>query len=157
MIAKPQLISCSTQADFALAKELTKDYMRWLGEDLYYQGIDKEFDTFYKMYGNPEGCFIYAQINGKIAGGVGVRFLEKGICEMKRLFVYAEFRGHDIGKILCDELIKTSKALGYAKMRLDTIPKLSSAMQLYRKLGFYEIPKYYNNPDKSVVYFELTF
>ncbi len=40
-------------------------------------------------------------------------------------------------------------------MRLDTIPKLKSALKLYRNLGFYEISRYYNNPDTSVEYYEL--
>ena len=150
-----EIITCSTQDHFDSAKKLAQDYMDWLGLDLYYQGIDKEFDTFHKMYGQPIGSFIYATVDGKVAGGVGTRFLEDGICEMKRLFVYDEFRGHNLGRILCDKLLKISKDLGYQKMRLDTIPKLNNAMQLYSQLGFYEIPKYYNNPDKSVVYFEL--
>ena len=154
---KPELIICNTPEHFSLAKKLTQDYMAWLGEDLFYQGIEKEFEIFHKMYNKPTGCFIYAMINGAVAGGVGIRFLEEGICEMKRLFVYDDFRGHQLGRILSEELINVSKELGYHKMRLDTIPRLKNAMQLYRDLGFYKIPKYYNNPDKSVVYFELAF
>ena len=152
---KPELIICSTPEHFSLAKKLTQDYMTWLGEDLFYQGVEKEFDIFHKMYNKPTGCFIYVMINNEIAGGVGLRYLEEGTCEMKRLFVYGNFRGHQLGKILSNELINIGKNLVYKKMRLDTIPKLKNAMDLYRDLGFYEIPKYYNNPDKSVVYFEL--
>ena len=155
-MTKPELIICTTPAHFNSAKKLTKDYMDWLGLDLHYQGIDNEFENFDKMYGKPNGSFIYATIDGKIAGGVGTRFLETGVCEMKRLFVYEEFRGYNLGEIICYELLKISKELGYSKMRLDTIPKLNNAMQLYKNLGFYEISKYYNNPDKSVVYFELS-
>ncbi len=152
---KPELIVCNTTEHFNTAKKLTKDYMTWLGEDLYYQGVEKEFEIFHNMYNKPTGCFIYALVDGVVAGGVGVRFLEEGICEMKRLFVYDDFRGHQLGKTLCKELTKISKELEYSKMRLDTIPKLNNAMQLYIDLGFYEISKYYNNPDESVVYFEL--
>ncbi|MFB0923986.1 MAG: GNAT family N-acetyltransferase [Vicingaceae bacterium] len=155
-MTKPELIICTTPAHFNSAKKLAKDYMDWLGLDLHYQGIDNEFENFDKMYGKPNGSFIYATIDGKIAGGVGTRFLETGVCEMKRLFVYEEFRGYNLGEIICYELLKISKELGYSKMRLDTIPKLNNAMQLYKNLGFYEISKYYNNPDKSVVYFELS-
>jgi GNAT superfamily N-acetyltransferase len=150
-----KFIICSSSAHFSSAKKLTQDYMSWLGEDLFYQGIEKEFEIFHKMYHQPTGCFIMALINGVVAGGVGVRFLAEGSCEMKRLFVYDKFRGHQLGKLLSEELIKVSKDLGYKKMRLDTIPRLKNAIQLYRDLGFYEIPKYYENPDKSVVYFEL--
>jgi len=153
---KHELITCHTTTEFNLAKKLTNDYMEWLGEDLCYQGIDKELETFHIMYNKPIGCFIYAKIDGEIAGGVGVRLLEKGICEMKRLFVYKKFRGQQIGSLLCNELIKASKELGCQKMRLDTLPKLKNALQLYKGLGFYDISKYYNNPDERVVYMELT-
>lgn len=152
---KIEIVICTTSEHFDSAKQLTKDYMVWLGEDLFYQGVEKEFEIFHEMYNKPKGCFIYAMVNGKVVGGLGVRYLEEGICEMKRLFVYDSFRGHKLGKILSKELIKISKELGYNRMRLDTIPRLKNAMDLYLDLGFYEIPKYYNNPDKSVVYFEL--
>jgi ribosomal protein S18 acetylase RimI-like enzyme len=107
------------------------------------------------MYGYPEGCFIYAKRGDEIVGGVGCRKLETDICEMKRLYVYEEFQGLGIGRKLCDELISVSKSLGYKKMKLDTVAKLKSAIKLYEKMGFKEIPKYYENPDKTVKYMEL--
>ncbi|MBL4669259.1 MAG: GNAT family N-acetyltransferase [Flavobacteriales bacterium] len=152
-----ELIVCRTSEQFSLAKKLTIDYMNWLGVDLYYQGIDKEHDTFHIMYNYPEGCFIYILINDELAGGVGVRRLEDNICEMKRLYVYDKFKGDKLGLFLCNKLIEIAKELGYQKMRLDTLPTLKNALQLYSDLGFYKIPKYYNNPDERVVYLEIDF
>jgi GNAT superfamily N-acetyltransferase len=150
-----KMITCSSSVEFSWAKKITQDYLAWLNEDLFYQGIEKEFEIFHEMYNQPRGCFIIAMMDGKVAGGVGTRFLENGICEMKRLFVYDKFRGHQLGKKLCHQVLEISKGLGYQKMRLDTIPKLNNAMHLYRDLGFYEIPTYYDNPDQTVIYFEL--
>ncbi len=150
-----KLTICTSLSHFENAKKLTTDYMEWLGEDLCYQGIEQEFETFHKMYNKPLGAFIYIEMNGEIAGGVGVRKLEEGICEMKRLYVYDKFRGHQLGQLLCEELLSISKDLGYRKMRLDTLPKLKSAVQLYKRLGFYTISKYYNNPDERVNYMEI--
>ena len=150
-----KIITCTTTSHFEKAKTLTKDYMEWLGEDLCYQGIEKELETFHIMYNTPIGSFIYVTIDGEIAGGVGVRKLENGICEMKRLFVYDKYRGHQLGLLMCEELLRISKKLGYDKMRLDTLPKLKNAVQLYESLGFYKISKYYNNPDERVTYMEI--
>ena len=152
---KQEIIICRTTEHFNHAKKLTNDYMEWLGEDLCYQGIEKEFENFHQMYNTPSGAFIYILIEGFVAGGVGVRSLEKGICEMKRLFVYGQYRGQQLGQLLCKELLIISKELGYKKMRLDTLPTLNNALQLYKESGFYEIPKYYNNPDERVVYMEI--
>ncbi len=129
--------------------------MDWLGFDLCFQGIDKEFDTFDKMYNQPDGCFIYAKHKGKIAGGVGIRKLEDGICEMKRLYVYDEFRGYKIGLKLCNEIISIAKTMAYQKMKLDTIAKLDKAIKLYESLGFYYIEQYRENPDNTARFMEI--
>lgn len=143
---------CETSADFEIVKSLTLSYFDWLGMDLNFQNTEKEFDNFDKMYGKPKGCFIYATINGAVAGGVGTRFLESGICEMKRLYVNEDSQGKGVGKLLCNEILRISKDLGYSKMRLDTVSRLEAANALYEGIGFYDIPKYYENPDPTVRY-----
>ena len=151
----PQLINCQSEADFKIAKALTIDYLKWLGMDLIYQGIEKEMDTLNIMYNHPKGAFLYVTINGKVAGGVGARHLERDICEMKRLYIYEEFRGLQLGKLLCHSLIKKSKELGYKKMRLDTVSKLQTAIKMYEKIGFYNIDPYCPNPDDTASYMEI--
>jgi len=146
---------CDSKAEFAIARTITQDYMQWLDMNLDFQNTKKEFQVFETMYGKPKGCFIYATINGAIAGGVAIRKLDSEICEMKRLFVYNSFQGNGLGKVLCGEIILIARELGYSKMRLDTVLKLKSAIRLYEKIGFYEIGPYCLNPDPTVKYMEL--
>jgi putative acetyltransferase len=40
-------------------------------------------------------------------------------------------------------------------MRLDTLPIMEAALQLYRRLGFREIAPYTANPVKGAVFLEL--
>lgn len=146
---------CDTPQDFEIAKSITLDYFKWLGMDLDFQNTDKEFKDFERMYAYPIGCFIYAKINNEIVGGVGTRRLTDDICEMKRLYIYEDYQGRGIGRLLCNKIISISKTLGYTKMRLDTVSKLESAIALYEKIGFKEIPKYYENPDVTTKYMEI--
>ena len=74
---------------------------------------------------------------------------------MKRLYVRPEFRNEGAGQALVENLIAEARAMGYAKMRLDTLPVMREAQTLYRKFGFVEIPAYSKNPTPDALCFEL--
>ena len=53
------------------------------------------------------------------------------------------------------EIIEEAKKIGYAWMRLDTVPSMKSARALYETLGFKKIPPYRHNPIAGAVFLEL--
>jgi putative acetyltransferase len=59
-----------------------------------------------------------------------------------------------LGKQLALKVIERAGAVGYARMRLDTLDKLRQALGLYADLGFRKCPAYYDNPLPGVVYLE---
>lgn len=147
---------CESTNEFEKAKRLVYDYIDWLKMNLAFQNVDDEFRKFENMYSKPGECFLIAVTEKeKILGGVGLRMLTTDICEMKRLFVYPEYLKMGIGKRLCLELIIQAKCMGYKKMRLDTIARLEAANKLYKKLGFYDIEQYRENPDPTAKFMEL--
>lgn len=149
-----QIIQCATDADYALAETISKDYVEWLNMDLTFQDIEKEFSEFRSTYGPPQGTYLLAFWDNQAAGGVGLRKFQADICEMKRLFVYDRFKGKGIGKTLCKKLMQLARHVGYARMRLDTIGRLVAAIQLYEGLGFRDIEAYRYNPDPTTRYME---
>jgi GNAT superfamily N-acetyltransferase len=146
---------CSTDSDFSFAIQITKDYIRWLNMDLSFQDIDNELSNFSSMYGHPNGLFLLAWYRDELGGGVGLRMLEAKVCEMKRLFVYDQFKSKGVGRNLCAALIQEAINLGYEKMKLDTLGHMKSAIRLYENLGFKEIKPYRFNPDPTTKYMEL--
>ena len=87
-------------------------------------------------------------------GCVGLRAIEPGVCEMKRLYLRPQARGKGLGIALCQAVIERARTLGYNRMKLDTVSKLEKAIELYRSLGFQECTAYCHNPQPDVQYFE---
>lgn len=145
---------CASSLDYNLAIQLTRDYLEWLDLDLAYQGIESEFQTFPTMYGPPTGMFLLACKDSSVVGGVGLRTLESGVCEMKRLYVYDQFKGEGIGRRLCEQLIVCGRSMGFRSMRLDTLARMQAAVSLYTELGFSEIEPYCFNPDPTAIFMQ---
>ncbi|HCR48590.1 MAG TPA: GNAT family N-acetyltransferase [Rhodothermales bacterium] len=147
--------TASSSEDFRLARQLIEDYARFLDVDLCFQNFTQELDGLSTMYGSPNGCQILAFYDNQLAGGVGLRRFDERRCEMKRLYVYPAFNGLGIGTLLVDAVIAEARRLSYKQMVLDTIPKLDTALQMYFRRGFSEIPPYYDNPHRHTmkVYF----
>ena len=51
-----------------------------------------------------------------------------------------------VGKRLAEKAIAEAERLGYREVRLDTLPTMDRAIDLYRALGFVETAPYYDNP-----------
>lgn len=149
------LLPCASPADYAEAVRLTEEYAAWLGFDLGFQGFARELAEFPVMYGPPGGAFLLARADGAVAGGVGLRPLAPGVCEMKRLFVRQGFQGRGLGRALAAAAVARARELGYAAMRLDTLARMEPALALYRSLGFVDIAPYRHNPEPGARYLEL--
>ncbi len=148
------IITASTTEDFYEARKLFEQYQVFLGIDLCFQGFEAELNALSVMYGPPRGALLLARFEEVYVGCVGLRDLGNGIAEMKRMYVLPSFQGKGIGKALTVHLIENAKSLGYAAIRLDTIPRLEKAAVLYRNMGFREIEAYRYNPDPAALFME---
>jgi ribosomal protein S18 acetylase RimI-like enzyme len=151
-----RIVDAEGAAMLAIARELILEYAAWLDIDLEYQHFTHELETFPGDYAPPRGALLLAQVGERTAGCVALRPLEPAICEMKRLWVRAEFQGLGIGRALAHSLLERARTLGYARMRLDTLPRMTAALALYRNLGFREIPPYYPSAIAGTVFLEAS-
>jgi putative acetyltransferase len=128
-----------------------RDYFASLGPDGWF------IDPGAELAALPGGydAILLARDGGEIAGCVALRPLEDGVCEMKRLYVRPSARGSGAGRALVEAAIARGRKLGYAAMRLDTLPSMDAARALYRSLGFRPVERYNDNPIEGVLFFEL--
>ena len=145
----------TTRDDLAVVRELFREYADSLDFALDFQQFDEELQNLPGEYGGPSGCVLLLDVDGESAGCVALRPFSEGVCEMKRLYVRAGFRGTGKGRALAEEIISRAIRAGYSRMRLDTIGTMSAANALYASLGFSEIPQYRANPIEGARYLEL--
>jgi ribosomal protein S18 acetylase RimI-like enzyme len=149
-------------SDYAAIKALFIEYAESLGFSLDYQDFGTELAELPGKYAPPTGALLLARADGAPAGTVALRQLAPEVCEMKRLYVRPAYRGLrtpeglSIGRALAFGIVAKARALGYRRLRLDTIAgKMEAAVRLYRSMGFVDIPPYYPSPVPGTAYMEL--
>jgi putative acetyltransferase len=137
------------------ARQLFAEYAASLDISLCFQGFDEELAGLPGTYAPPRGRLLLACRGKESVGCVALRPLEPGTCEMKRLYVRPAYRTGGVGRLLAERVIHEAATAGYRRIRLDSLPAMETALQLYRRLGFREIAPYTTNPVKGAVFLEL--
>ena len=151
------LATAGSADDFLEARSLFEEYAAQLGVDLCFQNFSAELERLREIYGPPSGRLILARQDGHLLGCVGVRPLDAdpGVCEMKRLYVRDAARGLGVGRLLAQASIAAARELGFTRMVLDTLGRMTAARALYADLGFQDTDAYCANPNEDVTYLEL--
>jgi putative acetyltransferase len=149
------IVPVTSGQQIATVRVLFKEYEASLGIELTFQDFAQEVAALPGAYAPPPGRLLLATGGAEPAGCVALRPLEEGICEMKRLYVRPTARGARLGRRLAETVIREARAIGYARMRLDTLPSMKEAFALYQTLGFREISPYYETPIVGTRFMEL--
>jgi putative acetyltransferase len=162
------IVPADSPARVELVRELFKEYAASLSFNLCFQSFEDELAALPGEYGPWSGMLLLGLVEAQPAGCVALHRIDKEtseddeivseieVCEMKRLFVRPQFRGLGLGRDLLDAILKCAAAIGYRRMRLDTVPgEMATAVEMYQKIGFAEIAPYRENPIPGAKYLEL--
>jgi len=153
-------------SDFDLVHRLFQDYRQWLFEhrDLAASAdsqvkrgvaaIDQQIAELSRIYGPPRGDVILAFAREEVVACGALRELEPKVGEIKRIYVRADHRGPGFGPRLTRALLDRATELGYERVRVDTLPTMTAAIQFYQEMGFDPIPRYWPHPVSGALFFE---
>ncbi|MEL6274914.1 MAG: GNAT family N-acetyltransferase [Bacteroidota bacterium] len=92
--------------------------------------------TFYVVENTVEGIVYGCGGFAPLAGGG-----HPDTCELQKMYFLPQLRGLGLGKKLLVHCIDAARSAGYQKMYLETVNRMVAAGQLYRKMGFEELPE----------------
>jgi ribosomal protein S18 acetylase RimI-like enzyme len=141
------IVPAAMPQDLPEVLALFREYADGLETDLAFQGFAAELASLPGKYAPPQGRLLLARDGtGAAVGCVALRPIDGERCEMKRLFVRPAGRSSGLGRRLAARICDEARIAGYARICLDTLPTMASAIGLYRSLGFRPIDPYVFNP-----------
>lgn len=96
--------------------------------------------------GPPHGVYLAGYRGGRAVCGGGLKRLPDGACEIKRMYVVPQARGHGLAGTLLRALEDAARDLGYSIARLDTGIRQPHAQRLYESEGYVPIGNFNGNP-----------
>jgi ribosomal protein S18 acetylase RimI-like enzyme len=128
----------------------------WLEEYFYVEPHDIEaFERLEEIILNPGGEIFFCVVDGKVAGTVAMQKISNSTFELAKLAVDKKFQGQKLGNMLMDACIDFAKEKKAEKIMLMSSTKLNTALALYRKYNFKEVPLDETDYDRADIQMEL--
>lgn len=135
---------------YRVAHEIFND-PRSLEESIAYheaRGELKDLDDIQQNYFDNGGIFLITLDDSQPVGTGAIRKFKDDICELKRLWLLTDYHGRGLGYRMIAELFSFAREKAYKRIWLQTDAVFQSrALDFYRRLGFYEIPRYTDRTD----------
>lgn len=100
---------------------------------------DAEVLTMSRYYSDAQNSrYLVGLVNDQVVGGCGIAPFNQSrtVCELRKLFLLPESRGHQLGRALTQSCLEYALSSGYDQCYLETIASMQGAIALYQKLGF---------------------
>ena len=151
---KPDEIPLAKQLIYQVAHKVFQD-TRPLEESMAFyesKSLLQDIDGLEECYFSSDGTFLVMTDDDRIIGTGAVRNMDDEICELKRVWLLHEYHGQRLGYRMMQELLSFAREKGYGRMRLETDREAQSrAFEFYKRLGFYESPRYSQHQDETAM------
>lgn len=112
------------------------EYSQIPDAEVCFTSFTEELNHLPGVYSLPYGRLYLAYLGSNIAGCIALKPVNDVVCEMKRLYVKPAYRSKGIAKKLLKKILAEGKKQGYQEMILETLPSMTSAINLYESVDF---------------------
>jgi putative acetyltransferase len=129
----------------------------WIAARFVVEDVDLEvLDHPQEKILDPGGCILLAVEGEQVVGTVALLYAGPGVYQMVKMAVDEAWRGHGIGRKLGEAVIERARQLGARTVMLySNRAGAVEAIDLYRKLGFQELPLPTQAYARADIYMEL--
>ena len=89
---------------------------------------------------DPGGRIFFAVLGGEIVGCCALRVIAPREYELSKMAVAEQHRGAGVGRRVLETVIAEARAMGAARLYLETNHILANAIHLYEAVGFRHLP-----------------
>jgi putative acetyltransferase len=150
----PEEVAFAKQLIYRVAHQVFND-TRPLEESISFyesRSLLQDMDEVQQTYFDNNGIFLVLTDDDQIIGTGAICKIDNEICELKRVWLLFEYHGQGLGYRMIQELFAFARKKGYQRVRLETDrDSQSRAFDLYKRLGFYEIPRYSDHKDETAM------
>jgi putative acetyltransferase len=151
---KPEEAPIAKQLIYEIAHKVFQD-PRSLEESIAFyesKNLMRDIDALEESYFKNDGIFLVMTDNDRLIGTGAVRKMDDEVCELKRVWLLHEYHGQGLGYRMMQELLSFARETGYSRMWLETDRDAQRrAYEFYKRLGFYEIPRYSQHQDETAM------
>lgn len=102
------------------------------------------------------GCIILAMEGDAVVGTCALLYSKPGVYQVVKMAVDDAWKGRGYGRVLCEAIIERARQLGgHTLMLYSNRAGAATAIELYRKLGFRELPLPTQAYARADIYMEL--
>ena len=139
------VILARTPAQLDDFRTLVREFINWARATFHpnevklppvFAKLEDELANLPGKYSEPDGAIFLAILDEKTVGCLASFRRDESSMEVTRLWVRPESRGHNVGEILVQHLLKNARTIGYERVVLRSHEDLKAAHKIYRNAGF---------------------
>jgi molybdate transport system substrate-binding protein len=130
-------VRVAVDADFPVIREIVAAVLLEYGLACDPADTDRDLAEIRSSYFARGGLFDVAiSPDGAVVGCCGVYPIDPGTCELRKMYLRGNVRGHGLGARLLRRALAFARGQGFRRMELETASVLKDAIALYTREGF---------------------